>query len=73
MSPNTPVSIDPDSGRLLVDRQELLLPFKAQQVLSHIARAAPASVSRTELIDAIWGGNYLTGDKGLRHGKNFYR
>jgi len=66
MSPNTTVSIDPDSGRLLVDRQELLLPFKAQQVLSHIARAAPSSVSRTELIDAIWGGNYLTGDKGLR-------
>jgi DNA-binding winged helix-turn-helix (wHTH) protein len=66
MSPNPTVSIDPDSGRLQVDRQALLLPFKAQQVLSHIARAAPVSVSRTELIDAIWDGNYLTGDKGLR-------
>ena len=66
MNPNPTVSIHPDSGRLLVDRQELLLPSKAQQVVSRIARAAPASVCRTELIDAIWDGNYLTGDKGLR-------
>lgn len=66
MSSNPAVSIDPDSGRLLVDEEELPLPFKAQQVLAHIARAAPSSVSRVELIDSIWVGNYLTGDKGLR-------
>ena len=59
-------SLDPVSGWLLIDGQPLPLQFKAQAVLSEIVRKAPKTVSRQELIDAIWSGNFLTGDKGVR-------
>ncbi len=55
-----------DSGFVLIDGQDIPLQHKAQQVLARIATAAPDIVPRRDLIDEIWNGNYLTGEKGLR-------
>ena len=59
-------SVHPDSGWLLLNGEELPLQHKAQEVLALLIRRAPARVSRDTLIDHVWDGNYLTGDKGLR-------
>ncbi|MBT8061832.1 MAG: winged helix-turn-helix domain-containing protein, partial [Gammaproteobacteria bacterium] len=48
------------------DGEPLLLHPKAQQVLQGLLEAAPRTVSREQLINHAWQGNYLTGDKGLR-------
>ena len=36
------------------------------KILAMLVRRAPARVSRNELIDTIWRGNYLAGEKGVR-------
>lgn len=58
-------SAHPETGWLLLNGEELPLQHKAQEVLALLISRAPARVSRQELIDTIWAGNYLTGDKGL--------
>ena len=64
--PGPTFSLHPESGWLLLDGAELPLQHKAQEVLAMLVRNAPARVSRDDLIDALWDGNYLTGDKGVR-------
>ena len=46
------------------DRQTRL-PHKVWQVLELLREAAPAEMTRAELIDQVWRGNHYTGQKGL--------
>lgn len=43
----------------------MALPFKTWRVLAVLREACGTTVTRTELIDRIWGGNHLVGEKGL--------
>ena len=43
------------------------LTHKSQQVLDLIRRSYPDTVSRRQIINDCWDGNYLVGEKGLNH------
>lgn len=45
--------------------RRLRLHPKAMEVLRLLAAAFPSTLTRNELIDAVWGGNYLVGDPAL--------
>ena len=60
------LGLDDCSGFIQFDGAALPLQYKVQQILRQLVHAAPLTVSRAELIDQNWSGNYLTGDKGLR-------
>jgi len=47
------------------DGQVFVLQNKALKVLENLMNASPDIVSRSELIEEIWGGNHLTGQKGI--------
>lgn len=61
------ISINPDTQIVTLNRNELRLPHKINAVLVHLITSAPHVVSRETLIEKIWDGNYLTGEKGLTH------
>lgn len=48
-----------------VNGVRISLQDKAWRVLALLVSRAPEVVSRSEIIDEVWRGNYLTGDKGL--------
>ena len=59
------VRIDRNRQQARYRGQVLELQPKAVQVLAMLHERAPKIVSRQELIEFIWGGNHLTGEKGL--------
>lgn len=62
-----PVSLEFDARRRLVtlDGRSASLQEKSWRVLMLLRAKAPEVVSRQEIIDSVWHGNYRTGDKGL--------
>lgn len=59
------IEIDGQGHCVRVNGRPLNLQDKATRVLSLLVRRAPELVSRSEIIDSIWSGNYLIGDRGL--------
>ena len=62
---NHNVHLDRNRRTAHLDGERLVLQDKPWQVLELLIRRAPEVVSRCELIDMIWHGNALTGEKGL--------
>lgn len=60
-----PLLLDAQRRALIVNGKTTVLQEKSWQVLAMLRAGAPQVVARDELIDAIWPGNYLTGEKGL--------
>jgi DNA-binding winged helix-turn-helix (wHTH) protein len=58
-----------DSGRrcVTVGERSTKLQEKIWQVLQMLVDRADKVVSRAEIVDAVWQGNYQTGEKGLNH------
>lgn len=56
-----------DSARHTVRQGDRLthLPYKSWRVLQILMDASPATVSRRALVDEVWAGNDVTGEKGL--------
>ncbi len=57
--------IDESKRQLTCNGRKTVLQEKVWQVLAILRRRAPAIVERREIIDAVWQGNWLTGEKGL--------
>jgi DNA-binding winged helix-turn-helix (wHTH) protein len=49
----------------LADNEKILVQAKIMEVLVYLASSYPRLVSRSELIDSIWSGNYPVGEKTL--------
>ena len=49
----------------LADNEKMLVQAKIMEVLGYLANSYPRLVSRSELIDSIWSGNYPVGEKTL--------
>lgn len=62
---NDQVSFDLQQRRVSLGGKQLALQDKTWQVLTLLASRAPAVVTRQEIIDQIWQGNFLIGEKGL--------
>ena len=56
-----------DAGRqsLIISGKSIVLQAKTWQVLSILVDRAPQIVTRAEIIDVVWRGRHVTGDKGL--------
>ncbi len=59
------IRFDRSRRRVTRNGRPIKLQDKAARVLAMIATRAPAAVSRAELIDAVWSGNHLVGERGL--------
>jgi|GEM_PF-5720467 len=59
------IDADYELQRVCIDGQEISLPRKPLCVLLALLRAAPDSKSRKSLINDVWNGNFLVGEKGL--------
>jgi|GEM_PF-4970039 len=57
--------IDRVATKLYLDDEEILTPFKTIRVLEILACNKDCIVSREQLINDIWGENFLIGDKSL--------
>jgi len=57
--------IDKTRRQLTCNGRKTVLQEKAWQVFALLRRQAPAIVDRREIIDSVWRGNWLTGEKGL--------
>lgn len=64
-SPADNLQFDPSRRRVTRNGRPIKLQDKAARVLTMIAARSPHTVSRSELIDEIWAGNYLVGERGL--------
>lgn len=64
-SPANHVRFDVERQQVFLDGVPLNLPDKAARVLAKIVGGCPHPVSRAELIDDIWSGNFLIGERGL--------
>jgi len=51
--------------QLRIDNKQLTFPHKTWRVVEKLLQSAPKGVTRTELIDDIWAGNYYVGEKAL--------
>lgn len=60
------VNIDKDDACVHFDGKPLPMPHKPQQVLLQLVAVAPEVVTSHDLIDSVWRGNFLTGEKGVR-------
>ena len=59
------LQMDEKCRTVTVDGHTTVLQEKAWQVLSILQEHAPATVTRAQVIDIVWQGNVLTGEKGL--------
>lgn len=59
------IRFDTERRSLTVNGQRSILQERNWQVLTVLRERAPDIVRRAELIDAVWQGNCLTGEKGL--------
>jgi len=50
---------------VVVNGRESVLQEKTWRVLRLLQKRAPETVSRREIIDSVWDGNWFTGEKGL--------
>ncbi len=53
------------SHSVVINGRESVLQEKTWRVLRLLQRRAPEVVSRQEIIDRVWSGNWFTGEKGL--------
>ncbi len=60
-------ALEPRSQTVISGERRTTLQYKSWGVLMMLIDCAPKTVTRAELIDDIWGGNYATGDKALSH------
>jgi len=61
------LQIDENKRQLTCRGRVTVLQEKSWQVLDILRRRAPEVVERREIVDAVWQGNWLTGEKGLNH------
>ncbi len=47
------------------DDEKFILQYKTMQVLDLLMNTSPEIVSRSKLIERVWDGNYLIGEKGI--------
>ncbi len=59
------VQFDDRRREVVVDGQPAVVTERVWQVLSLLVDKPGIVVTRDEIIDSVWDGNYLTGDKGL--------
>ncbi len=59
--------LEPRSQTVISGGRRTTLQYKSWGVLMVLIDSAPETVTRAELIDGIWSGNYATGDKALSH------
>ncbi|MEM8817619.1 MAG: winged helix-turn-helix domain-containing protein [Pseudomonadota bacterium] len=59
------LQIDERVRQLTCNGRATVLQEKTWQVFKLLRRRSPAIVERREIIDALWQGNWLTGEKGL--------
>ncbi|MEO1244166.1 MAG: winged helix-turn-helix domain-containing protein [Pseudomonadota bacterium] len=59
------LQIDERARQLTCNGRATVLQEKTWQVFELLRRRSPAIVERREIIDALWQGNWLTGEKGL--------
>lgn len=59
------ISVDYKLERVQIGNDMISLPRKPMCVLLELLKAAPETMSRDALIEELWGGNFLTGEKGL--------
>ena len=60
-----PVVMDVDRHIVMVDGKEVKLPLKEFELLELLLRNAGRVLTRTQLIDRIWGSNYVGDTKTL--------
>jgi two-component system response regulator RegX3 len=60
-----PVRIDPDRHQVLVDGQVVSMPLKEFDLLEYLVRNAGRVLTRGQLIDRIWGSDYVGDTKTL--------
>ncbi|TQV88615.1 winged helix-turn-helix domain-containing protein [Aliikangiella coralliicola] len=58
---------DASSQSLSLGTQTIYLRNKLNEVLFHMVANESRLVSRSELIEKVWDGNYYTGAKGVTH------
>lgn len=61
------VVYDASNQYLASDDETVYLRNKLNEVLFHMVTNSSRVVSRSELIDKFWNGNYYTGVKGVTH------
>jgi two-component system response regulator RegX3 len=60
-----PVRIDPERHQVLVDGQVVSMPLKEFDLLEYLVRNAGRVLTRGQLIDRIWGSDYVGDTKTL--------
>jgi two-component system response regulator RegX3 len=60
-----PVRIDPERHQVTIAGQEVALPLKEFDLLEYLARNAGRVLTRGQLIDRIWGSDYVGDTKTL--------
>ncbi len=61
------IDLKSDDQSLTLDGRTIPLTHKAWRVITALIEAAPADVSREQLIQTVWDGNFAVGEKGLNH------
>jgi len=64
---NRTLDLNSDEQSLTIDGRTISLTHKAWRVITALIEAAPAEVSREQLIQTVWDGNFAVGEKGLNH------
>ena len=59
------VRFDARARKVIANGRTTSLQERPWQVLALLRKRSPLPVSRREFVDAVWNGNYLTGEKGL--------
>jgi DNA-binding response OmpR family regulator len=60
-----PLHLDPDSYRVTLDGKKLDLTHTEFELLHLLLRNPGRAFSRTYLLDAVWGENYIKGDRSV--------
>lgn len=63
----TAIQLNHQDQSLTINDRTISLTHKAWQVITILIDAAPSSVSRIQLIQIVWDGNFEIGEKGLNH------
>lgn len=63
--PTDRISVDYKLERVQNGNHVISLPRKPMCVLLELLKAAPETMNRDALIEELWAGNFLTGEKGL--------
>ena len=61
------IRLDPRTQTIAVDGRKTKIQHKAWRVLMEVTAAAPSIVTREQLIETVWSGNFDVGNKALTH------